>query len=561
MAFKERKKEIIRNMIVIIIGLIALVGVTVNLKRAEPTNEIEPEDIKTQEMSEGSQSVLDIKELYKKGYRIFNEENLMQIVKGVMGSDYLQEVSIKKKVNNYGVALTYRTDEQEQSLSKAEKEQMVLENASVLMSVFDKIDVVKMVVLRGQDQYTKVVYRPDLENYFGILLTEITDQPTFERVGKEFLNSEAVASYWAMKHPYDSGMGEEIETFYKWEFPAEWEAETLPYIEEEIEGDLIDRYGYHLFLQGLNYEHPLMNYYSAYRLIEYYGNSNLDEMLLELASCKSKTNHQAVKLACDFAIKVLSMREESDHPVVFTRYSETDLEGGKILYAILNQKLIKLASWKDEGVGGFEVMSIADNKESVFCRVKLKDGYYFYVIPIDVIGHHEVNHKEVKQGGKVVSKEIKGLIQEIAVDAELEHLEGTWLFGKVWRIVIDDTLSFIYDVEKNSMVDEEEFNQNFETGYLSQLLTQQFGEIAQRELSDENLVSQVIEISMGQEKIVVYEYDSIVQKNVALLKKQLEDANENKNTIQQKWSKGKLIVTYDGNQEEIIEALNELILE
>lgn len=561
MKYSGRKKENIKNILIVLIGSMCVYGITMNLRSIEAAMEVvQIEEIEGQTVTIEEKNIeIKIDSLYESMDQVINQEEISKIVTQVLGESAQPVIEIDNKDESYGVTIIYDETNKAQSLSKVKKEQAVLVDACLLMSLFDHIDVVTVAYIGGETYDEKVIYRPDIEDYFGISLVGIESKNTFARVANEFLNSEAVNRYWSMKHPYDSKLGEAVEKFYKRNIPSSWEMDrTLPYIDETLGADLVKQYGYKVFIQGLNYEHPLMNYYAAYRLVEYYGNSNIDEILLELASCKNESNNKEVQAACTFVMNVLSSQVEEDEALVFTRYSESELQGGKKLYGLVGGKLVEIASWQGEEPGGFEVISISNNKKSVLCKIHTLGKSYLYMIPIDSVGGYVVNERTVQKGEQLISKEITNLMKEIANNEEMSRnvlrdidesvFQSRWLFQSVLLLSVSEEESFVYDGDTGSLLNEELFNQRFDMAYLVQGLKEKFEGITEKEITRGNEKRQTKEIEVYGEKLLVYEYDNIVQKNIDLLK-------------EKQWSKGKIVVTYNGSRADIISTLDKIMLE
>ena len=558
MNYNGRKKDNIKNGLILLIGLVCLWGLTMNLRSAEAAiEEMDTDEIVSQTIITEEKNIeIEVNELYQSMGQAVEVEEIRNVVMQVLGDSYFPEIEIDGKGQFYSVTIIYDETNKDQVLSKAKKEQVALVNACLLMSLFNDIDDVTTRNVRGETYDEKVIYRPDIEDYFGISLEAANHKNTFTRIANEFLSSEAVDTYWSMKHPYDSQLGEVVEKFYKCNFPSKWEEEeTFPYVDETLGADLVEQYGYKFFIQGLNYEHPLMNYYAAYRLVEYYGDRNLDEILLELASCKNKSDNKEVQAACTWVMNILSSHLEEDEVFVFTRYSKSELQGDRKLYGLVGEKLVELASWQGEQPGGFEVISVSNNKKSVLCKIHTLEESYLYMIPIDTIGGYVVNESAVQRGEEIISRELTNLIKEIGSQDE-SNLQSKWLFQNVLVLSASEGKSFVYDGDKDSLLDEDTFNQTFDTAYLVKGLKEKFENITEKEIIQDDEKYQIKEIDINNEKLLVYEYDSRMQKHMDLLKEEHEEAS-----IEKQWSKGKIYVTYKGIQSDIISALNKLMVD
>lgn len=569
MAYCGRKKENLRNVVIILVALIGLFGITMHLRSLKVAEEVvKLEEVESRAVvTEEKDIELDIDKLYESMNQAVNQHEISQVVAQVSGGNDIPVIEIENREHSYSVTLTYNESSSGQSVERVKKEQVVLLDTCLLMSLFPKVDVVIVRDISDEGLYEKVMYRPDIEDYFGTSLVDINSKDAFERVANEFLSREVASAYWNRKHPYDSKLGEEVEKFFKCNFPSQWKTDdALPYIDEALEADLFEQYGYKLFIQGLNYDHPLMNYYSAYRLIECYGNSNTDEILLELASCRSSSENKQVQAACTFVMNVLSGRLEENEILIFTRFSESVLQGGKKLYGILGDKLVEIASWQGEEAGGFEVISVSNNKKNVLCKIHTSEKSYLYMIPIDNTGGYVVNEMTVQKGEQDISSEITNRMKEAVLDETwssdvLQNInEGTfqsrWLFGNVIVFAINEELSFVYDVDKGSLMNEILFNEGFDTTYLLQGLRERFSELTEREILTVETKFEIREVYINQEKLLIYEYNSSIEKNLDLIKEKQGQEMQGK-----EWRKGKLYVTYDGNQTAIIDILNKLMAE
>lgn len=111
---------------------------------------------------------------------------------------------------------------------------------------------------------------------------------------------------------------------------------------EELGKDLVEKYGYKLFLEGLKYDDAYINWYSAYRIIEFYNENHKEEILLELAACSVTSEFEEVKTAANFAMDVLSgqmdvysrIKQAPDGSAIFTRFFDTQTGGGQKIYSV-----------------------------------------------------------------------------------------------------------------------------------------------------------------------------------------------------------------------------------
>lgn len=566
----RRREETTKNIIVLLIGIICLGLVTMNLINSKGSKEVvELEQILPHSVdAEESHIQFKIEEVYQSDKQIVNKEDIEKIITKVLGTSYLPEIQIEGKKGFYGVVITYNETNQEPNISKRKREQVALIDACLLMHLFDEVDVVTVKYTQSKMNEQRILYRLDLEDYFKISFRNYPEQKMFSKLIEEFLNSDKVSEYWSMKHPFDSSLNEEVEKFYKCNFPTQWDTleEGLTYIDEDLGRVLNQQYGYKFWIQGLKYDHPIMNYYAAYQLIQYYGDNNLDEILLELASCKIRTKNLQVKQACDFIMNVLSKALEPDKCVIFTTYNELIMQEREQLYGIVDNQLIQVATWQGEGQAGFEVVSLSSDKRSVLCKLHTFNGEYLYVIPIDTVGGYQVNETVVQREEVIYSRELMNLIKEVVLNEEMGDevmreidegkLQSRWLFKDVLLLSVSAEESFVYDGKQNSLCSETFFNQGFDAEYLLEGLKERFIDLEEKEVDALSNECRIQEITIGTEKIWVYEYESKRQKNIALLKEKQEIK-----PLQTRWSKGKIYVIYEGRDRELIKILDLLMME
>ncbi|MDF2595848.1 MAG: hypothetical protein K0R69_2189, partial [Clostridia bacterium] len=163
---------------------------------------------------------------------------------------------------------------------------------------------------------------------------------------------------------------------------------------EELGKELVDKYGYKLFLEGLEYDDAYINWYSAYRLIEFYNEDHKEEILLELAACSVTSEFEEVKTAANFAMDVLSgqtdvysrIKRGADGSAIFTRFFETQTGGGQKIYSVKNQFLQELLTQDDPKAGvTVKDMSISPNGHYLWVLMKNDLRYFAYVLPLETV--------------------------------------------------------------------------------------------------------------------------------------------------------------------------------
>lgn len=560
----SRKKESIKSILYLMIGAASLYLVSGQIHRLKQTEEsvTVSEEVQVQESTVEEQNFeLRPNEMLQWEEERLDEEKVNQLVSEyLLGGDYLKKVELQVVKEPYQIHLTYGTNQYSQMLSKSKKDQMTLLDASVLMSLYPDVDVVRVTIWVGKEKYDKVIYRPDLEDYFGIGIAANEESHTFERIAKEFMNQDKVTKYWNRKKPYDSNLGEEVENYFKLNFPViKDEKDSFVKIDENLEQEVVEKYGCSLFLQGLKYKNPLMNYYSAYRLIEYYTSSNREQIMLQLATCQTKTNDERVKKACQKIIDLLSKGEE-DGIRLFGRFEKMPLEGGNKLYKIDHNGLVEWVKWNGSQEAGLKLESLSGNKQYMLCEAKTLNRTYNYVIPVNKekagrIGY-TVNESGVFSEGEIRASELTNLLsQKMGKSYHMQvPISYAWYYGTLLKIKVGEE-NYLYNAAQNILVTEEQFNKSFSSQDLKAYMEENF-EIKESPSSfyyETEAVTKKWEL--GQEKIILCEYSSQAKKNM----EQIHKSREESQIGGRRWSKGRLIVHYFGNHQEIINALDQMM--
>ena len=168
-----RKKQSFMSLGTVIIGLVCLWGITAGIHRIGAADSILPHsEAEVQEVQDTSLG-LDIDEIYS-GVKTSTENiRIEEVAAQLAAGTYLRGVTLKNKGTTIGVVLSYSAGAHELGLTKVKRDQMVLVNASILMSLYSEVDVVKFEVTRENEYYEKVIYRPDLNDYFGVRLYDV----------------------------------------------------------------------------------------------------------------------------------------------------------------------------------------------------------------------------------------------------------------------------------------------------------------------------------------------------------------------------------------------------
>ncbi|MBE6024577.1 MAG: hypothetical protein E7231_15590 [Cellulosilyticum sp.] len=556
----SRKKESVKSGLCILLGIVGVYFISEYLQTIYIDDEIpvisEIEEVGQEIVTSEIDNTLNIEAIYEWSTKILDEGNLGQLITQYLpGGAYLKSAHLQQEKEPYQIKLTYYSEQYDKVLSKARKDQIALVDASILMSLYPDIDTIQIETMVEEKIYHKTLYRPDLEEYFGIRLEAQEGKKTFERIAKEFMSADAVSSYWGEKHLYDSPLGEEVEAFFKMNFPVVDEMnQVFPYIDEDLEQELVEEYGYSLFLQGLAYENPLMNYYSACRLIEYYGQQSTEEIMLELATCATKSEDLRVQQVCQRGVDLLKPLQE-DETKVFGRFEETVLGGGRKIYKIDQEGISVLAKWKGQAQAGLKVLSLSPNNQYVLCKAQTNLQSYYYVVPLKK--DYELSEEGVYKEQKKYQLELVDKLEEALGEEEIEQaiaeedITFVWELDSLLNIQVGEHI-LVYDVQKAYLQTREAFEQEFDLDDLKRYFEGNFEvniETDQRVRGKDK--AQVL--SINQEILKIYSYANVTQKNIALVSEQ-EDI---KQKVGKRWSKGKLIVDYSGQSEEIIQVLNQ----
>lgn len=563
----SRRKEMIKNGIYIVVGVVGIVLITNQLQAVGVENDKqvvkEVEEMPVISVSEQELS-LNIEEIIKSSEAPISSEHMTELMTKLPEKEYLQKVEIKLGVKPgevQKVAITYDTKQYEQMLSKARKDQMSLIDASIIMALYSEIDRVEVSILEKDSKYFRILYRPDLEDYFGIKMDTKDNRNAFERIAKEFLDAEHVSAYWNRKHPYDSELGEEVEAFFKLNFPILQDTqETFPYIDEEMEESLVEKYGYKLFLQGLKYDNPLMNYYCAYRLVEYYDSIHKEEIMLELANCQVHSKDSRVQNACGVAVELLTNLQDGEVRL-FDRYKETTLGGGEKLFKIDKSGISVFAKWEGSVPAGLNIVSISPRNSYVLCMAVTNERNYIYALPIQAQDKVQVfslkeegayitdTNESVKKGDELINLMNSRIHKS---KKEIENSVFEWYYASFVKVIVDGE-NYIYDGETNQLMTYDEFSSQFDQKKLQAYLDERFKYTVKKSSFYYPTKAEASCIYIDEEKLVIREYSYIGQKTVEF------NSPEEKTLQGRRWDKGKVVVNYSGNNQEIIRALNEIM--
>lgn len=527
------------------VGIATLIILSMQLSAIEKAAQAESEEIieAVVNTSEEQEISIDCHEIFAYHDAVLSEEGIDHIAKELLGSNYLQEVILKKESKPYSIRLSYYTKENDMSLAKAKKDQLALVNAVVFMSLYDEVDTVIIEVSRDNEQYKKVLYRPDLETYFGFPLTSIKEEGTFSRLVSRFYSSENVSNYWGMKHPYDCELGEDAEWFFKCYFSSDEEEISIPTNVGEIIQALEEKYGDALYIRGLRYNSASINYFCANELLRFYeDDERLEDILMELIICSNKAKAVAVKEGCNRVKDILSYKQ--DEPLLFTKYEE--MGGGDILYGIIDSRFYEIARWTGQLAGRFSEKVYSRNEDYILCKVDIEQDAHYYILSSKEESVYEINEAAVFEDGIEVAKELTSLM---SIDRDQkEELEATWQFGPYLQLEVGK-VKYIYDCKNDKMQSEEIFKSNFNlVNFIS--CSDEAYPLTRGETKESIMTNSLYtRITMkDNEHINCYEFMT-----AEAVRKVLSDKERAGIQGQYIWHKGKLVIVYNGADGQVIQ--------
>ena len=526
------------------VGIATLIFLSMQLSAIE--NEAQAESEEELEVvvntSEEQEIGIDCHEIFTYHDVALSEESVSQIAEELLGSNYLQEVTLKKESKPYTIQLSYYARANDMSLAKAKKDQLALVNAVALMSLYDEIDTVVIEASRESERYKKVLYRPDLEAYFGFELVGIKEESTYSRLVGTFYSSENVSNYWGMKHPYDCELGEDAEWFFKCYFSSDEEEISIPTNTGEIVKILEEKYGDALYIKGLRYSSASINYFCANELLRFYeDDERLEDILMELIICSNKTKVVAVKEGCNRVRDILSYKQ--DEPLLFTKYEE--MGGGDTLYGISQGRFYEIARWTGQSVGCFSKEECSRNEDYILCKVDVDEDAHYYVLPLNDETVYEMNEAAVFNNGVEEAKELTSLM---AIDRDQkEKFESVWQFGPYLQLGVGEE-KYIYDCKNNKMQSEEAFRLNFSLENFLDSSDEEYPLITGETKKGATANSSYTKvITKNDEQIDCYEFIAADE-----LRKVLSDKERASIQGQYIWHKGKVIIVYNGSDGQVI---------
>lgn len=488
-------------------------------------------------------------------YRLSNNNIIDEIERYLAGHAYYDSNEIIDKTYTKGVRINYVLDNRISQLSKNQQEQCSIINAGVLFTLFSDIDVVDINIAKQGVSNRYMVYRPDFEDY----MQNYNKEWYVKNVVEHFEDINNASEYWSSVHPYDSIYGDEIADFFRWYFTADTLAlqhtDVYPYVDETVDA-FTGRMKYNMLIQGLNYDNPLMNYYSAYRLVELYNDDYDEDIMLELQSCINNTTSDKVKAACEFTLTKFRSKSRGDSDTsVFTRFSETDIGGGKIAYSIKNNKLqefARLEGFNDDAA--FKLCKLSPNENMVLLKVVSNDSNYYYVVDTEITEAYIVKPEGVYSEGKKVSGELISRINQHkqannhSTISNLANIRVEWIYGNTLTMTLPTLDVYVYNNTNNQdvLMSKQEWLSSFNTSkFIEEMQSQADRLVNEGTLDLENNLSRTT-IEYDKEDVIIYNTSDIAKIDETM-------------QISKSFIGGNITVLYDGDNPHIIQGINKAL--
>lgn len=541
---KDRKKQSLLCGVIVLVGSLLLAVLSVGFKVVEEL----PETEEVKEVVKGNDKEemipVDVGKLFTYKQSPLEEGMVEALAKQLPGSSCLEQVIIQEEREPYYVTLVYNLAENDVNLLSTQKEQIALVNSVTLMSLFEAVDTVILKFNRGDDKEEKILYRPELQDYFGFPIKNIGTLPTFERLFMEFMDMKKVSAYWNQSHPYDTPLGLEASYYFKTSFPLE-EKDKMILSEESqaLEKTLEAQYGYQLFLQGLKYDNDNMNKYCANQLAHFYGSEHKEEILIELIACSNQSTSLQVKEACQKAKQILGYNEK-EQPFFFTLENQSKEEHK--LYGIIQGDYKLFAQWQGEEEGRIAFKGISSDNNYMVCQVMTETNQYLYSLPVHQMGCYSLQ----EQGAQLKEKSFKEIYS--LLDKEEKPIEEggiSWQMGPFLKLETSKE-TYIYLNQEQELVRKEIFDKTFNLTDFMLCLQGKNIEVIENEAMSKNTIALTLEIEG--EKVRVYTFNKEADREKAWQKL------KNKTGIYT-GTKGKIVSIYEGNNEAVLSLIKEVM--
>lgn len=570
-------RERVVNLCIILTGIIAILIITIITPRLQLRYEQKDEFLQEEKLElwqeEENRLLIDSRALFNyKGISIYDEEKLKLLISMLPEGNRIETLTIGNEVGQFGILIKYKDMPSHGISSKNTMEQIVLINSTILMSLCNDLNGVITKIDKGEGIEERVVYKGDLDRYFeaDIRLSWLLED--FEKYSGHFLNKEAIFKYTGQKYTYSASLGKEVDCFFKLNFveTQRLQENEIPYMDEDMGQALVNKYGYKLFVEGLKYDNDYMNYYSAYRLLEFYNEIDLEEVLVELAICKNRTTSESVKLACAYVMGVLG-DSSTGKTVWITRFRENTYGGGKKVYMIKEQEIKEWGKWQQPTA--VRKCTISPNEEMVWCYGESLNQSYAYVLPVENKESYNLGKEIVLREDGEEAPELTSMAKEqlqekgLIVAAELENdmeIQEEW-FKEIFLKI---------QLTSNKIKQSQDLFYNPVNRRLT-LVTNEGEELSLAQLvyelsdilvwgEDTNMAQEALEIEgvrlyLNEAYVTVYEYGSMAEREKHSQSLRAEIGEDHINKKVYLFEKGRVLIRYEGTEDQVINELTQAL--
>ena len=570
--FKERfprANDSIFYFSIMLIGMISMIFITnysehIKLSYESKMKELMPlEELPLQE--EGININVD-RLLEYRGVSLSDIDKIEDLIDELPIGEFVKEVVIGNDAGIYGAYIEYDISSYASEINDTRVEQKILINSVVLMSLCKDINSINFELVTDKSIEQRLFYRVDIEDYLGekIIVNNKYSEDRFRANIEHFLQIDNVSKYFEGVTTYKSEVSNEIDVFYKSNFPIEGQIleEKMPYMPEDLGTNLVKEYGCTLFVEGLKYENDYIKYYSIYRLIEFYGSENLEEIIVELAICKNNTLNEDIKSACEYVSNILT-DSVYNKDMWIPRYMENNAGGGTKLYRLHDNQL-KLWGVFEQPTKIEDIITSPDNK-NVWIVGQSQGNKFVFILPIlgEEIVYIQSNQAVVGQNIYpeiilLASKELK--LDDVNARALISQVTGEWYFGSYMHINIYNKEGrnrlFYNPQSKTIKLNNNQLN-NMELEQMLYTLSKDMSiGIEEAELLESE--TEIIKACIGQNYITIYQKDkhSEIIRTLKDSYKKVVDTGITK--VPGIYENNKIAVSYIGDNEVIKNKLEEL---
>ncbi len=349
---------------------------------------------------------------------------------------------------------------------------------------------------------------------------------------------------------------------------------------EDLGKELVQEHGYKFFLEGLMNDNPYVQWYSAYRLVEFYNSGSKEEIMMALAQVEQNTSYKEVENACRFTMNILSQTPEQEEKIscsdegemIFTRFFETNLGGGQKVYIIKGEKLSELFVWKDqEYLAGVKEVKIAKDGSYAWIYLQKGNQLYNYVIDLQETKYpyyatrNTLLSNDGEQGNELLELS-RSLMDKVSEQEPFlldgVQVEGNWTEDNTLQIACgEERYTYLPDTKELKIGYKAEWDEYYDyTRFVKEL--EDKGIPFQQKAHYYSSVFSTIreELSIGKESVLIYEYNTSeemqsISNSINPLGTKLGNKTISNKQNTHLYKKGRLIVLYYGANKEIMDTL------